>query len=70
MKTTFKIEEHSQRPGEMTVKVMHNGELIGVIFGLEGPGFKLITKHTTEVHNLFGGGLSVDEIVIDPTRIA
>jgi hypothetical protein len=44
MKTELRSKPHSMVPNQMVVEVWHDGQFLATI--MEGPGVKIVTKHT------------------------
>lgn len=45
MKTALVPKPHSQIPGAVVVELWWNDQLIGTLYGSDGPGVRLFTKH-------------------------
>ena len=45
MKTTFRLSPHSITPNENVVELWYDGEFIGQLTGLDGPGVRVLSKH-------------------------
>lgn len=49
MKTILVPKPHSQIPGAVVGELWWNDQLIGTLYGTDGPGVRLFTKHKTKV---------------------
>lgn len=44
MKSDLRVSLHSLIPGNHIVEIWHDGEMIGTVTGLDGPGVRIISK--------------------------
>jgi hypothetical protein len=47
MKAVLKLAPHTRAPGEC-VEVWHDGKMIGVIYGADGPGIRFMSRYVDE----------------------
>ena len=64
-KAKLKIADHSLLPGESVIEVYYEGEFIASIYGADGPGVRIISKHKVLAINHIAG---IVEIALDPTK--
>src|SRR5262245_27105470 len=48
LKTHLELGEHSLLPGQKTIELWHDGELIGQVYGGDGPGLRVLSKHRVQ----------------------
>jgi hypothetical protein len=66
MKTELRAEKYSVQAGQTIIELWHDGYFIGTVAGADGPGVKIITKHTVTAKAApdDGSGVNVLEIAI------
>lgn len=50
MKSELRLGQHGILKGQSVVEVWHDGKFICSIYGADGPGVRIITKHHTTAH--------------------
>ena len=45
MKTELLIKDHDVLPGAKVVELWYDGKLIGCVYGADGPGVRVVSKH-------------------------
>lgn len=45
MKTEIRLAEHSELAGAAVIELWYDGRLIGAVYGADGPGVRVISKH-------------------------
>lgn len=68
MKTALILCQHATLPDQQMVELWHNGQLIGAVYGADGPGLRIISKHPIQLGG-FGQRPNLIELHIDPTRV-
>jgi hypothetical protein len=66
MKTELRIKPHAFLPGQTIIELWHEGQLIGTVAGADGPGVRIVTKHTIKAKPApdDGSGVNVLEVAI------
>lgn len=66
MKSQLRLQEHSMLNDTNVVEIWHNGECIGVIYGGDGAGVRIITKHEIQCvgRPTFQGQPNIMEVLI------
>lgn len=49
MKSELRLQPHSELRREQVIEIWHNGEFIGAVYGADGPGIRIVTKHQLSV---------------------
>jgi len=49
MKSNFKIADHKLLPDQQTIEVWYEGKLVAAVYGADGPGIRVITKHPYDI---------------------
>lgn len=67
MKTQLRPVPHSVLPDQIVVELWHDGRFIGALYGADGRGVRLVTKHGVEfTSEPTGPGMpNCHEILID-----
>lgn len=61
LRSELRLAMHTQRPGDVVVEIWYDGEFIGQITAMDGPGCKLISKY-----NVPGGPIfTLNDIVLE-----
>jgi hypothetical protein len=68
-KTELRPVPHSTLPGETAVELWHDGKLIGAVYGADGPGVRVVSKHLSVAMQTSAPGVTVTEVLIDPTKL-
>lgn len=64
-KTKLLLKAHNVNPMEQAVEVIHQSELMGCVYGADGPGMRFITRHEVDVKTQIGAdGLTVVTITV------
>jgi hypothetical protein len=62
-KSELRLEEHMTLPGHKSVEVWYQEELVATVYGAEGPGVRVISKHPMDiVRGGEGGRIGVIEV--------
>ena len=48
-KSKLKLDPHNLRAGDMTVEVWYKDELVAAVYGADGPGIRIVTKHPYDI---------------------
>ena len=62
MKTELRLKPHAILPGANIIEVWHEGEFIGEVTGADGPGVRIISRHSMQLSNVCGPGPNVSEV--------
>ena len=54
MKSELRFAEHSEIAGARTVEVWYGGQMIGCVYGADGPGVRVISKFGLELEQIPG----------------
>lgn len=50
MKSKLKLKGHAVLAGDdFCIEVIHDGQLVGCVYGADGPGIRFITKHELNI---------------------
>jgi hypothetical protein len=68
VKTELRPEKHSAQAGQTIIELWHDGDFIGTVAGADGPGVRIVTKHTVTAKAApdDGSGVNVLEVAITP----
>jgi len=61
MKSELNPAKHNILTGSTVVEIWYDGQYIGAVYGADGPGIRVISKHEIHVETLVDG-LNVAEI--------
>ena len=64
MKTELRIAQHSVERGERVVEAWHNGQFIAELAGTDGPGVRVISKHSLGTKRITDGLIEVLHVAI------
>jgi hypothetical protein len=53
-KSNLKIVDHMLLPDQPMIEVWYEGQLVAAVYGADGPGIRVITKHS---YDIVRGGL-------------
>lgn len=71
MKTELRFLEHAELPDALVCELWYAGQFIGAVYGSDGPGVRIITKHKASIYiDDTMVGQTVKEIRIDPSKLA
>lgn len=67
VKSQLRLQPHSIHPGSNVVEVWHEGKFIATVTGSDGPGVRVITKHSYDV--VRGGPEGSEDLKVVEIRI-
>ena len=45
MKSELRLVQHKELPDHAVIEVWHDGEFIAAVYGADGPGVRVVSKH-------------------------
>lgn len=67
-KSQLKIKDHSFLSGEQAIEVWYEDQMIATVYGTEGPGVRVFSKHSMDiVRGGLGPNVGVIEVRIEPS---
>jgi hypothetical protein len=67
MKTELRFRPHASNSHQNVVELWHNEEFIGTITGAEGPGVRVITKHSIQATTVLEDDAGVNVLEVEIT---
>lgn len=67
-KSELRVDMHKLTLGETVIEVWHEGEMVATVYGADGAGVRIITKHSYDiVRGGMGELVKVVEVKIEPS---
>lgn len=57
-KTQLKLAPHKQMPGQNCIELWYEGKFIGCVYGADGPGIRVFSKHELQATDWTPGDLT------------
>lgn len=64
-KSTLRVKPHHLIEGAHVVEVWHGGEMVASVYGADGPGVRVVTKHNYDIFRGGEPGLNMIDVRIE-----
>lgn len=64
MKAELRLADHTGVPGAKVIEIWYGDEFVGQVVGADGPGVRVISKHTLAIASLQGSMLNVVDVQV------